>query len=374
LYVDGRFNTSPAYCETFGHDLTTGAERTPEEYRAQDPGRKALLFAVDYQAPHETPNADFPFWLTTGRVLYQFHTRTKTARSPELNGAAPDAYVQMHEADAEALGVVDGDNVVVETKRGRITVAAKIGGILRGHLFVLFHYGYWDQPGHARAANELTLSEWDPVSKQPYFKYAAARMEKARTFSIINKVSDAAEAAGAQLKHAAATVKEIPAVLKKSLISADGRLPLSLYLGLLHQSELHLSEAFSNVAAHHRESPDILNTCTLMAGWSRQQAEAFEPMIARYGEESQKEPDRLRRALFEGPRSGGIGLLRDLHDLWLAAAEVHLCYEAVRQAGRALHDRELVALCEESGSQTDRQLAWLRTRIDQAAPQALTVT
>ena len=96
-------------------------------------------------------------------------------------------------------------------------------------------------------------------------------------------------------------------------------------------------------------------------------------MIARYGEQSQKEPNRLRRALFAGPRSGGVGLLRDLHDLWLAAAEVHLCYEAVRQAGRALHDKELVALCDQSGSQTDRQLAWLRTRIDQAAPQALAV-
>ena len=121
--------------------------------------------------------------------------------------------------------------------------------------------------------------------------------------------------------------------LKKALMSAEGRRPLSLYVGLLHQSELHLAEAFSNVAAHHRESP-----------------------------------------LFEGPRSGETGLLRDLHDLWLAAAEVHLCYEAVRQAGRALHDKELVALCDRLGLQTDRQLAWLRTRIDQAAPQALTVT
>ena len=223
--------------------------------------------------------------------------------------------------------------MVVETRRGRITLPAKVGGILRGHLFVPFHYGYWDEPDHARAANEVTLPEWDPVSKQPYYKYAAASLQKAQSPSIITKVADAAESAGAQLKEVAEGAKEIPATLKKALMSAEGRRPLSLYVGLLHQSELHLAEAFSNVAAHHRESP-----------------------------------------LFEGPRSGGIGLLRDLHDLWLAAAEVHLCYEAVRQAGRALHDKELVALCDRLGLQTDRQLAWLRTRIDQAAPQALTVT
>ena len=181
------------------------------------------------------------------------------------------------------------------------------------------------------------------VPGEPYFKYAAARMKKASSSSVINRVTDAAEAAGAQVMQAAASAKEIPAAIKKALTAAEGRRPLALYLGLLDQSERHLSEAFRNVAHHHGESPDIQGTCLLMAGWSAEQAEALRPIITRYGEESQQEPDRLRRALFEGPRTGGIGLLRDLHDLWLAAAEVHLCYEAVRQAGRALH--ELVALC-----------------------------
>jgi hypothetical protein len=98
------------------------------------------------------------------------------------------------------------------------------------------------------------------------------------------------------------------------------------------------------------------------------------PFIERYREESSREPDRLRNALFEGRRTGGIGLLRDLHDLWLAAAEVHLGYEALEQAARALHAKELVKACRTLGQETDRQMAWLRTRIDQAAPQALIVT
>ncbi len=331
LYVDGRFNTSSDYCETFGHDLTTGAVQTPEEYRARDPRGKAMLFVVDYQAPHEIPDDEFPFWLTTGRVLFQFHTRTKTARSPELNAAAPDAYAQISEADAERLHVAEGDRVIVETKRGRIIVAARIGGIIDRHVFVPFHYGYWDDPGGARAANELTLSEWDPVSKQPYFKYAAALVEKAPSSSIISKVTDAAEAAGAQLMQAVTSAKEIPAAIKKAFTAAEGGRPLALYLGLLDQSERHLSEAFTNVADHHGESPDIHGTCVLMGGWSAQQAEALRPVITRYGEESQKEPDRLRRALFEGPRTGGLGLLRDLH---VSGLQRPRCISVMRRFGR----------------------------------------
>jgi hypothetical protein len=54
-----------------------------------------------------------------------------------------------------------------------------IGEIEPGHVFVPFHYGYWDDPERARAANELTVNGWDPVSKQPFFKYAAVRVRKA---------------------------------------------------------------------------------------------------------------------------------------------------------------------------------------------------
>ena len=70
--------------------------------------------------------------------------------------------------------------VEVESRRGTVRAPARVGDILPGHLFLPFHYGYWDEPGdgHRRAANELTLTAWDPVSKQPHFKYAAARASK----------------------------------------------------------------------------------------------------------------------------------------------------------------------------------------------------
>lgn len=179
IYTDGVFNTSADYCETYGHDLITGGEILPEEYKASDPAGKAIIRAADYQPPHEIPDKKYPLWLTTGRLVYHFHTRTKTGRSPELNEAAPDAFVQISEEDATYYGISAGDMVHVESPRGELYAPAVIGNIVQGLVFIPFHYGYWDKPGRLRAANELTIFEWDAVSKQPHFKYSAVKIEKA---------------------------------------------------------------------------------------------------------------------------------------------------------------------------------------------------
>ena len=178
LYTDGNFNTSSDYCESYGHDLFTGAEITPEKYLANDPRGRAIIKAADYVPPKEEPDDDYPFWVTTGRVAYHFHTRTKTAKSPELDAAAPDAFVQLSADDASHYGISDGDMVEVASRRGQVIAPARVGDILPGHLFIPFHYGYWDGEERPRAANELTLTSWDPVSKQPHFKYGAAKIRR----------------------------------------------------------------------------------------------------------------------------------------------------------------------------------------------------
>jgi ferredoxin-nitrate reductase len=178
LYTDGRFNTAAGYCENYGHDLVTGAVITPEAYKANDPKGKAFIKAIEYQPPHEQPDAEFPFMLTTGRVVYHFHTRTKTGRAPALNAAAPEAYIQIAEEDAVRNDIKEGDLIEVESRRGKVTAPAKIGSIIPGHLFIPFHYGTWDDPGRDQAANLLTLTEWDPVSKQPYYKFTAVKIRK----------------------------------------------------------------------------------------------------------------------------------------------------------------------------------------------------
>ncbi|MEH0970730.1 molybdopterin oxidoreductase family protein [Micromonospora sp. CPCC 205546] len=181
LYTDAVFHTDPDYCETYGHDLATGAEFTESEYRAKEPNGRAFLHAVDYQPSPEVPDDEYPMLLTTGRTVYQFHTRTKTGRAPQLDRAAPDVWVELNPADAARLGIAEGDLVGVASARGGIQAPARLCGIRPGVVFLPFHYGYFDQAPHERtprAANELTVTAWDPVSKQPLFKVTAVAVTK----------------------------------------------------------------------------------------------------------------------------------------------------------------------------------------------------
>jgi anaerobic selenocysteine-containing dehydrogenase len=184
LYTDGHFNTDADYCETYGHDLATGAARTRTDYRAKQPAGRAFLHAAEYEESPEVTSADRPFLLTTGRTLYHFHTRTKTGRVPELDEAAPEAWVEVSAADAARLGIAEGDLVEVRSERGAVRAPTRISGIRDGVVFIPFHYGYWDtEPSFAtgefgRAANELTVTAWDPVSKQPMYKVAAVALTK----------------------------------------------------------------------------------------------------------------------------------------------------------------------------------------------------
>ena len=183
LYADPVFPTSTAQCETYGHDLLTGAAVTEQEHRATAPAGRAFLKGCAYTPAHELPSEDFPLLYTTGRTVYQFHTRTKTARSRSLRDAAPDAWVELNPSDADHYGISEGDLVRVESPRGAIEVKARLGQVMPGAVFAPFHYGSWDLDGvspadQSRQANELTMTVWDPVSKQPYFKTAACRVVK----------------------------------------------------------------------------------------------------------------------------------------------------------------------------------------------------
>ena len=115
--------------------------------------------------------------------MYHFHTRTKSGRVEQLNAAAPDVWIELSADDAADLGVAEGDLVRVESERGWIEARARPSAVRTGVVFVPFHYGDWDPlsdvvVGGHRAANELTVTSWDPVSKQPMFKLAAVRVTK----------------------------------------------------------------------------------------------------------------------------------------------------------------------------------------------------
>ncbi|GFE12725.1 hypothetical protein Sgleb_07720 [Streptomyces glebosus] len=184
LYTEGFTWADAALCESYGKDVVTGATSSRTEYQGANPQGKAMIKAVEYLPPHEAPSAEYPLQLITGRTLYHFHTRTKTGRVPQLNAAAPDVRIELSPVEAARYGLEEGDMVEAATPRGSLRGRIRITHIRDGMLFVPFHYGYWDSPtgsGPAedeggRAANETIVTDWDPVSKQPVFKTAAARL------------------------------------------------------------------------------------------------------------------------------------------------------------------------------------------------------
>jgi ferredoxin-nitrate reductase len=184
LYQDLTFPTRPDVCEDYGHDLQTGATLSETEFKGLGAQGRAILKAATWAPPHETARGEFPFALATGRTVYHFHTRTKTGRAAELQAAAPNAWIELSAEDAGTLGVTEGDLLRVTSPRGSIEAPARIRPVRQGVVFVPFHYGYWDvaddagPDGRPRAANELTMTIWDPVSKQPQLKTAAVKVER----------------------------------------------------------------------------------------------------------------------------------------------------------------------------------------------------
>lgn len=199
LYTDGITWAHPDLCESYGRDLVTGGSVNGDEYRSLNPDGRAVIKAAEYIPPHEDTSEEHPLQLVTGRTVYHFHTRTKTGRAPELNAAAPDVWAEISPREAAAQGLADGDLVRITTPRGAIRATLRTTAIRDGMVFVPFHYGYWDTPaghrppddGPGRAANETTVTDWDPVSKQPLFKTAAARV------TLVARREDREQAGGA---------------------------------------------------------------------------------------------------------------------------------------------------------------------------------
>jgi predicted molibdopterin-dependent oxidoreductase YjgC len=134
---------------------------------------KGRFHAVAFKNPAELPSEKFPFVLSTGRQLYQFHTGTMTRKSSAIHQVSPTGYVEIHAEDAQRLGIAGGELVEVATSRGKVTTAAKVTmRIEKGWLFMPFHF--CEGP-----ANMLTQDALDPVAKIPEYKVCAARIGKA---------------------------------------------------------------------------------------------------------------------------------------------------------------------------------------------------
>jgi hypothetical protein len=148
---------------------------------------------------------------------------------------------------------------------------------------------------------------------------------------------------------------------------------LSHYLGLLHRAQVDLAAAFRDVADGHPDEADVHHLARKLASQCDRHAELLEPFVRHYGEDAPDEPDRLYSEIFRGTREGGLGLLRDLHDLYLMGAECDVAWMLIGQAAQGLRDTDLLDVVTSCEAETATQMRWLRTRMKQAAPQALVV-
>jgi nitrate reductase NapA len=169
--VDGK---ETRYRYAAGYDPYVKKAKGVHFYKAKGYGEKAALWLRPYHPPAEEPNEEFPFWLTTGRVLEQWHTGSMTRRVKQLHQATPNAYVEINRADAAELGVKSGDFVRLKSRRGEIVLEVKVDGRgkpPRGRVFVPF----FDE---SKLINRITLDAMDCISKEPDYKKNVVNIEK----------------------------------------------------------------------------------------------------------------------------------------------------------------------------------------------------
>lgn len=169
--VDGK---ETRYRYAAGYDPYVKKDRGVHFYKAKGYGERAAAWLRPYHPPAEVPDAEYPFWLTTGRVLEHWHTGSMTRRVKQLYQAVPKAYVEVNRADAQELGINSGDRVRLVSRRGELEMPALVDGRgkpPRGRLFVPF----FDE---AKLINVLTLDAMDNISKEPDYKKCAVRVER----------------------------------------------------------------------------------------------------------------------------------------------------------------------------------------------------
>jgi formate dehydrogenase major subunit len=145
------------------------------------PDGKATFVDVEFLPPAELPDEEFPFFMNTGRQMYHWHTGTMTRRSFALDARESTPTVELSVTDAKALGVAEGDEVIITSRRGNIRIAARISPrVAHGQVFVPMHY-------REAAANLLTNPALDPYAHIPEFKVCAVRVEAVRRSDMVEE-------------------------------------------------------------------------------------------------------------------------------------------------------------------------------------------
>ncbi|MCB1906793.1 MAG: nitrate reductase catalytic subunit NapA [Rhodocyclaceae bacterium] len=156
-----------------GYDPYVSAGADIEFYGKPD--KRAVIFALPYEPPAESPDTDYDMWLCTGRVLEHWHTGSMTRRVPELHRSVPEAQVFMNPDDAARRGLQRGMKVQVASRRGEIVATLETRGRNKPPIGLIF-IPFFDE---GRLVNKLTLDATCPISKETDFKKCAVKVTKA---------------------------------------------------------------------------------------------------------------------------------------------------------------------------------------------------
>jgi len=138
------------------------------------PDNRATVWLRPAKGPAEPTDADYPIVMSTGRVLEHWHTGTMTMKAEELRRAYPECFVEINPVDAKNYGIKNRDYVKITSRRGEVTIQARVVDIPRpGMIFVPMH---WDSD--KAFINKVTIDAYDPGSKQPEFKVCAVKIAK----------------------------------------------------------------------------------------------------------------------------------------------------------------------------------------------------
>jgi len=161
-----------------GREAHPGTPRLYGSGPLPTPSGRARLAATPHAPPADRTDDQYPLLLTTGRVAGQWHTMSRTGKSPALLGRDSEPFVELHPADAERAGVRDGARVRLVSRRGMATLKARlVDTVPEGVAFAPFHWGALHLAPGEQPLNELTSPALDPVSKQAELKAAAVRVE-----------------------------------------------------------------------------------------------------------------------------------------------------------------------------------------------------
>ncbi|KAF5676137.1 nitrate reductase [Fusarium heterosporum] len=373
LFDDGVFFTDLDYCESYGHDLQTGVPYSEEDYKELRPAGRAILKACDYVPPYEEPDEQYPLRLSTGRNVFHFHTRTKTGRTA-LQDACPEPELRISEQDAKTYDVKTGDMVVVKSRRGEIEIKVKVGKISKGQAFIPFHFGYWDlKDGRARAANELTMTEWDPISKQPTFKSGAISIEK-----VSSDQPTAKEHQSEAIKKAETLDAWSSNVTENDLDNRERQ--LETWLSGIYETTLLLRDITKQLLGHLITDSEAHSGVRFLNQINEDTIKRLKPHVEKFGEKKdlgQHAAHALRDALFPENKTNNspsqLQVLEALRNLQVYLVHLRVGLDALNPVSQAMWDGEFFEAVMYAISQVKRMQGWVTQQIKVRAPQALLV-